>query len=70
MSHRQTDTHSGETIGFVVGYFGEASFAVHQLVKKCAEGIAAAHWEEMGAACESDAVASQKRRLYGEWGVS
>lgn len=67
---RLLELTGGETVGLVAGYFGEFSTAVHQLVKKCAEGIAAAHWEEMGAACESDAVASQKRRLYGEWGVT
>ncbi|KAJ1457528.1 hypothetical protein M885DRAFT_615339 [Pelagophyceae sp. CCMP2097] len=61
---------TGVTVGLVLGYFGEASSAVHQLVGKCAEGIAEANWEEMGAVCRADAVASQKRRLYGEWGIA
>ncbi|KAJ1445898.1 hypothetical protein M885DRAFT_578454 [Pelagophyceae sp. CCMP2097] len=51
---------TGMTIGLVLGYFGEASSSMHQLVAKCAEGIAEANWEEMGF----------KRRLYGEWGVA
>lgn len=61
---------TGVTVGLVVGAFGEASSALHQLVGKCAEGIAEANWEEMGAVCHGDAVASQKRRLYGEWGIA
>ena len=60
----------GQTTGLVLGAFGEASTSLHQILEKCSDGIAQAHWEEMGAVCCADAVASQKRRLCGEWGIT
>ena len=59
----------GCVVGAAFGWFGEASAAVHGLVKFAARELAEARWRAMGAADEESAVASLTAELYRDWGV-